>query len=115
MNTVTMVGTLTRDPEIRKKGEARVCAMRLVESGRKESPLFINVSAFGRQAETCQKYLAKGRQIVVAGQLRFREWEEDGGNRRSEHTLAADRVEFLPGRGKGSKSQNGDEAGSDDE
>jgi single-strand DNA-binding protein len=111
MNTVTMVGTLTRDPEIRKKGEAKVCAMRLVESGRKESPLFINVSAFGRQAETCQKYLAKGRQIAVAGQLRFREWEEEGGAKRSEHTLAADRVEFLPGRGKGSKPSSEDEGG----
>ena len=111
MNTVTMVGTLTRDPEIRKKGDAKVCAMRMVESGRKDAPLFINVSAFGRQAETCQKYLAKGRQIAVAGQLRFREWEEDGGSKRSEHSLAADRIEFLPGRGKGSKPPRREEGG----
>jgi single-strand DNA-binding protein len=112
MNTVTMVGTLTRDPEIKKKGETKVCAMRLAENGRKESPLFINVSAFGRQAETCQKYLEKGRHVAVAGQLRFREWEDDGGAKRSEYTLSADRVEFLPGRPKGSESPDGDEGDS---
>jgi single-strand DNA-binding protein len=104
MNTVTMVGTLTRDPEMRSAGEAKVCAMRLAEAnGRKDSPLFINVSAFGRQAETCKKYLAKGRLVAVQGQLRFREWETDDGNKRSEHSVAADRVEFLPSGSKGPK------------
>jgi single-strand DNA-binding protein len=73
MNTVTLIGTLTRDPQMRKKGQTKVCAMRLAESnGNKESPLFINVAAFGRQAETCKKYLAKGRHVAVCGQLRFR-------------------------------------------
>lgn len=109
MNTVTMVGTLTRDPEMRKRGEAKVCSMRLAENGRKDSPLFINVSAFGRQAETCKKYLAKGRQVAIAGQLRFREWENDEGQKRSEHSLAADRVEFLPGAGKGKRSRQDEE------
>ena len=96
------------------RGDAKVCAMRVAESnGRKGSPLFINVSAFGRQAETCDKYLVKGRQVAVSGQLRFREWETDGGGKRSEHTIAADRVDFLPGGGKGSKGsrREGEEEG----
>ena len=63
----------------------------------KDSPLYINVAAFGRQAETCERYLSKGRQVAVAGQLRFREWETDGGGKRSEHSIAADRVDFLAG------------------
>jgi single-strand DNA-binding protein len=108
MNTVTLIGTLTKDPEVRNgSGDAKICSMRIAESnGRKGNALFINVAAFGRQAETCQKYLAKGRQVAVAGQLRFREWEPEGGGKRSEHTIAADRVDFLPG-GKGRGSGGG--------
>jgi single-strand DNA-binding protein len=109
MNTVTLIGTLTKDPETRNGGETKVCAMRLAESnGRKDSPLYINVAAFGRQAETCKEYLSKGRQVAVTGQLRFREWETDEGGKRSEHTIAADRVDFLPG-GKRRGSGNGGE------
>jgi single-strand DNA-binding protein len=118
MNTVTLIGTLTKDPEVRNgNGDAKVCSMRLAESnGRKGSSLFINVAAFGRQAETCSKYLSKGRQVAVTGQLRFREWEPDGGAKRSEHTIAADRVDFLPGgKGRGSGNGGGDGEGERDE
>lgn len=109
MNTVTLIGTLTRDPEIRNGGETKVCAMRLAESnGSKDSPLFINVSAFGRQAETCKKYLSKGRHVAVSGRLRLRQWENDEGQSRSEHSIAADRVDFLPG-GKRRGSAEGEE------
>jgi single-strand DNA-binding protein len=105
MNTVTLIGTLTKDPELRG-GERKVCAMRLAErNGRSESsPLFINVAAFGRQAETCERYLSKGRSVAVAGQLRAREWEGEDGRKRSEISIAADRVDFLPG-GNGRRSE----------
>ena len=107
MNTVTLIGTLTRDPEMRNGGEVKVCAMRLAESnGSKDSPLYINVAAFGRQAETCNQYLGKGRQVAVVGRLRFREWEGPDGAKRSEHSIAADRVDFLPG-GNGRRSEEG--------
>jgi single-strand DNA-binding protein len=116
MNTVTLIGTLTKDPEIRNgNGDSKVCSMRLAESnGRKDAQLFINVAAFGRQAETCDKYLSRGRQVAVTGQLRFREWEPEGGGKRSEHTIAADRVDFLPGgKGQGGRG-SGNGGGGDD-
>jgi|SRR6476620_3627843 len=120
MNTVMLIGNLTKDPEVRNgNGDAKVCSMRVAESnGRKGSSLFINVAAFGRQAETCSKYLSKGRQVAVTGQLRFREWESDGGGKRSEHSIAAERVDFLPGaksRGSGNGGGEGerDEGGSE--
>ena len=98
MNTMTLIGTLTRDPELKEGGKTAVCSMRVAESnGRKDSPLYINVAAFGRQAEVCEEYLSKGRQVAITGQLRFREWETDEGDKRSEHSLVADRVDFLPG------------------
>jgi|SRR5665811_1977660 len=111
MSTVMINGTLTRDPEMRNGGETKVCSMRLVElNGRKKSPLYVNVAAFGRQAETCKKYLAKGRHVAVCGQLRFREWEGEEGEKRSEHSIAADRVDFLPGgKKRGSSGEEHDE------
>jgi single-strand DNA-binding protein len=117
MNTVTLIGTLTKDPEIRNgNGDSKVCSMRLAESnGRKDAQLFINVAAFGRQAETCDKYLSRGRQVAVTGQLRFREWEPEGGGKRSEHTIAADRVDFLPGgKGQGGRGSGNGGGGGDD-
>lgn len=110
MNSVTLIGRLTRDPQMKKRGETKVCAMRLAESnGRKGSSLFIDVAAFGRQAEACKRYLEKGRQVAVTGQLRFREWENEGGAKRSEHTIAADRVDFLS---DGERPSSGEEEGS---
>jgi single-strand DNA-binding protein len=110
MNAVSITGTLVRDPEMKDRGEHKICEMRLAELGgrKEETPLFVSVSAYGRQAETCSEFLSKGRHVAVAGQLRFREWETDDGNRRSEHSIAADRVEFLPSGGqKGGKGGGG--------
>jgi single-strand DNA-binding protein len=107
MNSVTLVGALTKDPDLREGEKTKVCRIRMAENGRSGSPLYINVSVFGRQAETCTQYLTKGRQVAVAGQLRFREWEADDGAKRSEYSIAADRVDFLSD-GKGRRSANGD-------
>jgi len=111
MNAITLIGRLTGDPQMRGEGEAKVCAMRVAESnGGKASPFFINVAAFGRQAETCKRYLKKGRQVAVTGQLRFREWTVEGG-KRSEHSIAADRVDFLTGgRPRPSETENDGES-----
>jgi single-strand DNA-binding protein len=98
MNNVTLIGNLTKDPEMRGNGERPVCQMRIADnSGPGDDPLYINVAAFGRQAETCHAYLAKGRHVAVSGRLRYREWSARDGARRSEHSIAADRVDFLPG------------------
>lgn len=106
MNSVTLIGTLTRDPELKEGGKTAVCAMRVAESnGRRDSPLYINVAAFGRQAEVCERYLSKGRQVAITGQLRFREWEGEEGEKRSEHSIAADRVDFLGANGNGARKR----------
>lgn len=106
MNSVSLTGTLVRDPEVKARGDRKICELRLAETGgRKDAPLFVSVSTFGRQAETCGEFLSKGRHIAVVGQLRFREWEAEGGGKRSEISIAADRVDFLASpqksRGKG--------------
>lgn len=113
MNTVTLIGTLTKDPEIKNgNGESKVCRMRLAESNApKGSTLFINVSAFGREGENCDRYLSSGRQVAVAGQLRSREYEFEG-KKRTEHSIKADRVDFLGGK-KEAEGQRGENSAED--
>lgn len=91
MNSVTLIGALTRDPEMNEGGDTKICSLRVADGNGRKEPLFINVSAFGRQAETCKEYLTKGRQVAVSGQLRFREWERikaSGQNTRSQPTAS---------------------------
>ncbi len=96
MNSVSLIGALTKDPELTGQGESPICRLRLVERhGHPEQPLYINVSVFGAQAESCKDYLVKGRLVAVSGRLRFREWERVDKSRRSEYSIAAERVDFL--------------------
>jgi single-strand DNA-binding protein len=88
-NSVTLVGNLTGDPELRCLPDGRsVCHMRLaVNDQREQPPLFIDVATFGAGAEACAKYLAKGRAISVTGRLVYREWKSEDGSTRSKHSI----------------------------
>jgi single-strand DNA-binding protein len=114
MNTVTLVGNLTKDPEMKQNGDTKICQLRVAESNgskSKQDPLYIDVAAFGKQADTCEQYLTKGRQVAVSGRLRFREWQGKDGAKRSEHSIVADRVQFLPGGRNGQAESAGKEEG----
>jgi single-strand DNA-binding protein len=98
MNSVALIGRLTRDPELRHveglDGRA-VCDLRIaVSNGPDKPPTYVDVSSFDRQAEACAQYLAKGRQVGVSGRLVYREWEAEDGSKRSKHSVIG-RVEFL--------------------
>jgi single-strand DNA-binding protein len=108
MNSVTLIGNLTRDPEMKENGGTKICQLRLAESNgskSKEAPVYISVAAFGKQAETCGRFLSKGRHVAISGRLRFPEWDAKDGSKRAEHSVVADRVQFLPGGQKG-EAQN---------
>lgn len=110
LNRVTLVGRLTRDPELRHTaGGQAICSMRLAVTSRgrdeggnwTDKSNFFDVTVFGRQAETSTNYLAKGRRIGVDGRLSWREWEaQDGGKRQSVEVIAND-IFFLDSRGDG--------------
>jgi len=99
MNSVNLVGRLTKDPELSERSGTKVCDLRLAVNGRGEkSLLFIDVATFNKQAEACAKYLEKGSQVAVAGSIRHNEWETDDGQKRSKHSVLAREVQFLDGR-----------------
>ncbi len=103
MNKVFLMGHLTRDPEVRYiPSGAAVADMRLAVNRRyktqqgedKEETCFVNVSAWGRTAETCGQYLSKGSQVLVEGRLRYDEWEKEG-QKQSRLSVVAERVQFM--------------------
>ena len=67
-----------------------------------EDTCFVDIVVFGRQAETCNEYLSKGRPVFVEGRLSFSSWEDrESGQRRSKLEVVAERVQFLGSRGEG--------------
>jgi len=98
MNTIQLIGRLTRDPEARSLPSGKsVANMRLAvpRRDREAAPVYIDVVAFDQLAALCAKHLAKGRQIAVGGRLEYSEWEAQDGSKRSRHDVIANDVEFL--------------------
>ncbi len=98
MNSVSVIGNLATDVEVREVGEKQVAKFLLaVDRPSKDGEAdFIGVSAWERQGEVCAQYLAKGRRVGIEGYLRSHSWEEEG-KRRRDVELVARRVEFLSG------------------
>jgi single-strand DNA-binding protein len=99
MNTVSLIGNLATDVELREVGEDKKVASFLlaVSRDRREAGAdFVWVAAWDRQAELCAEYLAKGRHVAVDGRLRSRTWEQEG-KRRDAVEVVARRVEFIGG------------------
>lgn len=104
LNRVFLMGNLTKDPELRytPSGTA-VTNLRIAVNRRyktqtgelKEETAFITIVAWGKQAETCTQFLAKGRPIFVEGRLQMRSWETPDGQKRNILEVRASRVQFL--------------------
>ena len=102
MNQVSMIGRLTRDPELKKLGDSDrdVCELRLAvdngksREGQDRNATFVDVATFDGPARACAEHLSKGRQVAVEGRLVYREWQAEDGSKRSKHQVIG-RVEFL--------------------
>ena len=114
-NQVTLMGNLTRDPELRTTPNGQsVCgfALALNRSYRgadgewKEMTDFIDIVAWGPLGERVAQYLTKGRPALVSGRLQSRSWEQDG-QKRSKVEVVANDVTFLGGPG-GAPAPSGD-------
>lgn len=97
LNTIALVGRLTRDPQLRQSQSGRpVCDLRLAVDGRGEEPAcFVDVICFDQGAQACHTHLAKGRLVAVDGRLVLDEWTTSDGEKRSRHKVIG-HVKFLP-------------------
>lgn len=104
-NKVILIGNLTKDPELRYTPQGTpVASFRLAVNYRykqsdemKQETIFIDNVVFGRQAESCSKYLNKGSSVLVEGRLQERRWESEG-QQRSKFEVIAQSVRFLSRR-----------------
>jgi single-strand DNA-binding protein len=115
-NKVILMGNLTRDPELRytSKGTAiakiglAVNRVWRTETGeQKEEVTFVDVDAFGKQAETIGQYLKKGRPVLVEGRLKLDTWDDkQSGQKKSKLGVVLETFQFLgSGQGHGQQGQ----------
>jgi single-strand DNA-binding protein len=97
MNSVQLIGRLTKDAERRDTAEVEVAVLRLAVPRRRDDsePVYVDVVCFARQAITASEYLRKGRLVGVLGRLEYRQWTSASGARRSGHEIVADQVDYL--------------------
>jgi single-strand DNA-binding protein len=101
MNNCQLIGRLTNDPAVRETGNGtsvaslRLAVQRPRRNGEDQGADYVDVTVFGRQAETCVEYLAKGRKVAVTGRLHHSEWKAEDGSRRNKLEVVATTVDFL--------------------
>lgn len=102
LNHITIMGRLTRDPELRRTGSGTAVASFTLavdrdfsskDGGEKETD-FIDCVAWRQTGEFVSKYFTKGRMAVVSGRLQIRSWTDKDGNKRRTAEVVADQVYF---------------------
>lgn len=122
-NRIIIAGNLTRDPEYKQLPSGQgVCRLGLAsnrqfknrQTGTQiQEVCYIDVDVWGPQADSCNKFLQKGRGILIEGRIKFDTWQDSQGQTRSKHSIVADRVVFL-GAGGGDAGEAQDEVGAGD-
>jgi single-strand DNA-binding protein len=115
LNKVFLIGNLTRDVELRATQSGTNVAKfgmainhKYTQNGQqKETTCFVDVTAFGRQAEVLAQYLKKGRPVFVEGRLDYSTWEDKEGNKKSKLQVIVENFQFIDGPG----GQRGSEEG----
>ena len=116
VNKVILVGNLGKDAELRyTPGGASVATLNMATTEvwtdrngqRQEKTEWHRVVLWGKQAESLQEYLTKGKQIYVEGRLQTRQWDDKDGNKRYTTEIKADRITLLGGGGGGAGGRAG--------
>lgn len=103
-NRVTLMGNLTKEPDVRAlPSGSKVADMRLAvsetrknkEGEQVEKTCYVDLVSWGRQAELCGEFLAKGAPVFVDGRLELDEWETKEGDKRSKLRVKINQIEFL--------------------
>lgn len=99
MNSVTLVGRLTKDPGLKKTESGHsVCNMRLAIDdiySKEDRADFFDITVWGKQAEHCERYLRKGAMVGIEGKLRSDSYTDANGKKHYPVTINANRVQFL--------------------
>jgi|TARA_R110000824_G_scaffold10866_1_gene47542 single-strand DNA-binding protein len=118
LNEVVISGRLTRDAELRQTPNGTAVTDIIVASNRiwskdsdkQEEATFVDVTIWGKQAESLAKYLTKGRHVMLTGRLKLNKWETEEGDRRSKLTVVAEKVNLTPGGTPGGNGYSSESA-----
>jgi len=104
-NRVILVGNLTRDVELKYTPNGMAIAKFGLATNRsykdnttgelKQEVMFIDITVFGRSAEVANQYLKKGKKVLVEGRLVLDQWVDSSGQKRSKHSIVADKIQFM--------------------
>jgi single-strand DNA-binding protein len=115
LNKVMLMGNLTRDPEVRvtpsglkiaKLGMAVNRRYRTRDEETKEETTFVDIDAFGQQAEVIERYCEKGTPLFVEGRLRLEQWQTREGENRSKLTVVLEGFQFIGSKSSASASSS---------
>ena len=115
-NKVFLMGNLTRDPQLRyTPSQQPVCSFgvavnrkwKAADGQMKEDVCFVDCTAWGRTAETIQKYLNKGRPVFIEGRLTYSSWDGQDGKKRSKLEVTVEQFQFIGGPKGGAGGEGG--------
>ena len=113
MNKVCLIGRLTKDIELKTtQSNVKVANFtlavnrRFVKEGQEQTADFINIIAWGKTAEFCDKYFGKGQQIGISGRIQTRTWDDDQGKKHYVTEVVAEEVDFADGKKTNSEMEN---------
>ena len=115
MNSVSLIGRLTRDPEVRYTSESQMAVARFSiaidrpvrRDGGEQQTDFPNIVVFGRQAENCERFLQKGRLVGIQGRIQTGSYTNKDGVKVYTTEVVASRVEFLEWGDRNDRGQGG--------
>ena|SRR5687767_13130842 len=125
-NKVLLMGNLTRDPQLKYlPSQTAVCEFglacnrkfRTANGEDREEVTFVDITAFGKQAEVLNQYMTKGKPLFIEGRLKYDQWEDkNGGGKRSKLTVVVDNFQFVGGRegGGGGGGEYGEQSRAED-
>jgi single-strand DNA-binding protein len=113
LNKVSLVGRLTKDPELRYLGNGTPVANFTLainrpfksKSGEREAD-FINIVVWRKQAENCANYIGKGSLVAISGRIQSRSYDTPEGQRRYITEVVADEVHFLDSKGSSNRRES---------
>jgi len=115
-NKVILIGNLTRDVELRYTPSGTAIAKFGIATNRtykdqvtgenKQETMFIDVTVFGRSAEVANQYLKKGRRVLIEGRLVFEQWVDNTGQKRSKHSVGAEKLQFMDTKAEVERMEN---------
>lgn len=115
-NKVMLMGNLTRDPDVRtttggttiaKFGLAVNRRFRSRDNEQREETTFVDIDAFGAQADVLSKYCQKGSPLFVEGRLRLDQWQTNNGENRSKLVVVLENFQFLGRAGEAGVNEGG--------